>query len=195
MRSEQELFIAHAANIQVLSASQPDIFFLFAPCLLREPVTDRKKYMLLVTISAAVPKKSQQHLTVGCQLKEDTNYWYSACICKLRSFMCPSGRLTDRRLRLPFPDSSQWGVWRVVPVMAHLLNRSRWPGIITPGPFLLAITGLIVKLHHESRKPWRHSCHLAVFAFCFTDPERMFQRQSGSTSYTLYVHSNVFLLQ
>lgn len=43
MRSEQELFIAHAANIQVLSASQPDIFFLFAPCLLRKPVTDKRK--------------------------------------------------------------------------------------------------------------------------------------------------------
>lgn len=108
-------FVTTAANILGLSASLWNSFLfvcLFLVLCMR-PLTDEKRHMLWMFIS----KKSQQRLTFGCQLKEDTNYRYSACIWKLRCFMCPFCGLVDRRLCLPFPDSSQRGVCRVVIVM------------------------------------------------------------------------------
>lgn len=137
-------FITTAANILGLSAILLNRFLfcfffcacvraLFRSCSLNEACARRKRYMF-VRFSAAVSKKSQQRLTFGCQLKEDTNYRHSARILKAEMFyvaLCPLRAGVGRRLRLPFPDSSQRGVCRVVIVMPQLLCRSGQPRIIT----------------------------------------------------------------
>lgn len=101
MRSEQALFIAHATNIQVMSAypvkyirkkNRRNIYFFHSVwCLFVAQACDwQERYLLWKSISAAVSMKSQQRLAFGCQLKEDTNYWYSASIWKRRCFMWPA---------------------------------------------------------------------------------------------------------
>lgn len=106
--------------LQISKCCQPPCkICFFVCCLFVAQTRDRQaRYMLLKSISAAVSRKSQQRLAFGCQLKEDTNCWYSACIWKLRCFMWLFCSPMDRRVRLPFPDSSQWGVCRVDAVMA-----------------------------------------------------------------------------
>lgn len=77
-------------------------FFLVVWCLFVAQACDwQERYMLLESISAAVSKKSQQRLAFGCQLKEDTNYWYSARIWKLRCG-CSAAWRTDNSV-FPFP--------------------------------------------------------------------------------------------
>lgn len=90
-------FITTAANILGLSASLLNTFLFVCLFLVlcTRPLADEKRHMLWMLISAAVSKKSQQRLTFGCQLKEDTNYRYSACIWKLRCFMWPCVRSVD----------------------------------------------------------------------------------------------------
>lgn len=75
---------------------------------------------LLKSISAAVSKKSQQCLAFGCQLKGHQLLVFSLYFKaeKLSVAVLLPDRQTDRRLPLSFPDSSQWGVCRVAPVMA-----------------------------------------------------------------------------
>lgn len=151
MRSEQALFTAHAANIQVMSAYPVKyirkkiyiygiyiFFFLFGACLLHKPVTDRRDICCESPILQLFPRKVNSVWLLDANWKR-TPITGIQLLFESGDVLCgPFCRLTDRRLRLPFPDSSQWGVCRVVPVMAQLLCRSRWPGIITPGSLLLA---------------------------------------------------------
>lgn len=48
-----------------------------------------------------------------------------------RVALCPPRAPVDGRLRLPYPDSGQEGVWPAVIVMARLLHRSWQQRIIT----------------------------------------------------------------
>lgn len=67
----------HSTAANNLGRSDFLISFFFL-ILCERPPTNVMDSMLRMSISAAVSKKSQQRLTLGCQLKEDTNYL--ACI-------------------------------------------------------------------------------------------------------------------
>lgn len=84
-RSKLSPFIDTAANI--LGPSTSFWFFFFCYSVWGCWLTRTTYSMLWMSVSAAVSKESQQHLTCGCQLKEDTNYL--ACIWKLRCCMWP----------------------------------------------------------------------------------------------------------